>query len=71
MRNISRKRWSSSLEIFSALKHFALLQPDIDKACDLIQRQQLNGIMQKLQQTVRFFFKIIFLSTIMLYVYNF
>lgn len=52
LRNIARKRWTSSLEIFSALKNFMLLQPDIDKACDIVQRQQLNGILQKLQQTV-------------------
>lgn len=51
LRNIARKRWSSSLEIFSALRHFMLLQPDIDKACDGVQRQQLNTIQQKLQQT--------------------
>lgn len=51
LRNIARKRWASSLEIFSALRHFQLLQPDIDKACDLMQRQQLNTIQQKLQQT--------------------
>lgn len=52
LRNIARKRWTSSLEIFSALKNFMLLQPDIDKACDIVQRQQLNGILQRLQQTV-------------------
>lgn len=40
------------MEIFSALKNFTLLQPDIDKACDGVQRQQLNGILHKLQQTV-------------------
>ena len=53
LRNIARKRWSSSLEIFSALKNLIVLQPDIDKACDLAQRQQMNGILQRLQQTVR------------------
>lgn len=51
MRNIARKRWASSLEIFSALRHFQLLQPDIEKACDVNQRQQINLILQKLQQT--------------------
>lgn len=50
-RNIARKRWSSTLEIFSALRHFQLLQPDIEKACDVNQRQQINLILQKLQQT--------------------
>lgn len=52
LRNIARKRWTSSLEIFTALKNFMLLQPDIDKACDMAQRQQMDGILQKLQQTV-------------------
>ncbi|XP_031621286.1 exocyst complex component 7 isoform X2 [Contarinia nasturtii] len=51
MRNIQRKRWSSSLEIFSALRHFQLLQPDIERACDVNQRQQINLILLKLQQT--------------------
>lgn len=51
LRNIARKRWASSLEIFSALRHFNLLQPDIDKACDTTQRQQMNTILHKLQQT--------------------
>lgn len=51
LRNIARKRWASSLEIFSALHHFLLLQPDIDKACDANQRQQLSSIHQRLQQT--------------------
>lgn len=51
LRNIARKRWASSLEIFSALRHFQLLQPDIEKACDMNQRQQINLILQKLQQT--------------------
>lgn len=51
LRNIARKRWASSLEIFSALRHFNLLQPDIDKACDATQRQQMNTILHKLQQT--------------------
>lgn len=51
MRNIARKRWASSLEIFSALRHFQLLQPDIERACDVYQRQQINLILQKLQQT--------------------
>lgn len=51
LRNIARKRWASSLEIFSALRHFQLLQPDIEKACDVTQRQQINLIFQKLQQT--------------------
>lgn len=51
MRNIARKRWASSLEIFSALRHFQLLQPDIERACDVNQRQQINLILQKLQQT--------------------
>lgn len=51
LRNIARKRWASSLEIFSALRHFQLLQPDIEKACDVNQRQQINLILQKLQQT--------------------
>lgn len=51
MRNIARKNWSSSLEIFRALRHFQLLQPDIERACDVNQRQQINLILQKLQQT--------------------
>lgn len=51
LRNIGRKRWASSLEIFGALRHFMLLQPDIDKACDVNQRQQLNSIYSKLQHT--------------------
>lgn len=51
MRNIARKRWASSLEIFSALRHFQLLQPDIERACDVNQRHQINQILQKLQQT--------------------
>lgn len=51
MRNIGRKRWASSLEIFSALRHFQLLQPDIERACDTNQRQQINLILLKLQHT--------------------
>lgn len=51
MRNIARKNWASSLEIFRALRHFQLLQPDIERACDVNQRQQINVILQKLQQT--------------------
>lgn len=51
LRNISRKRWASSLEIFTALRHFQLLQPELLLACDANQRQQINLILQKLQQT--------------------
>lgn len=51
IRNIVRKEWSSALGVFSALKHVILLQPDIDKACDLVQRQQLSGVLNRLTQT--------------------
>lgn len=54
LRNIARKRWASSLEIFSALRHFQLLQPDIEMSiisCDANQRLQINLILQKLQHT--------------------
>lgn len=52
LRSIARKEWSSALGVFSALKHVILLQPDIDRACDAVQRQQLSGVLLKLQQTV-------------------
>lgn len=52
LRSIARKEWSSALGVFSALKHVILLQPDIDRACDSVQRQQLSGVLNKLQQTV-------------------
>lgn len=51
LRSISRKEWSAALGIFSALKHVQILQPDIDKICDSAQRQQLGGVLNKLQQT--------------------
>uniref|UniRef100_A0A1Q3FD21 Exocyst complex component 7 n=1 Tax=Culex tarsalis TaxID=7177 RepID=A0A1Q3FD21_CULTA len=51
LRSISRKEWSAALGIFSALKHVQILQPDIDKICDSAQRQQLSGVLSKLQQT--------------------
>ncbi|XP_055628943.1 exocyst complex component 7 [Toxorhynchites rutilus septentrionalis] len=51
LRSISRKEWSAALGIFSALKHVQILQPDIDKICDSAQRQQLSGVLIKLQQT--------------------
>ncbi|EAT38259.1 AAEL009832-PA [Aedes aegypti] len=51
LRSISRKEWSAALGIFSALKHVQILQPDIDKICDMAQRQQLGGVLSKLQQT--------------------
>ena len=51
LRSISRKEWSSALGVFSALKHVQLLQPDIDKICNNQQKQQLGGVLNKLQQT--------------------
>lgn len=51
LRNIARKEWSSALGVFSALKNVVLLQPDIDKSCDLNQKQQLSGVLNKLKQT--------------------
>ncbi|XP_058461983.1 exocyst complex component 7 [Malaya genurostris] len=51
LRSISRREWSAALGIFSALKHVQILQPDIDKICDIAQRQQLSGVLSKLQQT--------------------
>lgn len=52
LKNISRREWSSALSVFSALKHVILLQPDLDKACDQNQRQQLILVLNKLKQTV-------------------
>ncbi|CAD7083576.1 unnamed protein product [Hermetia illucens] len=51
LRSISRKEWSAALGIFSALKRVILLQPDIDRTCDLRQKEQLNKVLNKLQQT--------------------
>lgn len=52
LRNIARKEWSSALGVFSALKRVILLQPDLDRACDAAQRQQLSNVLKKLQHTV-------------------
>lgn len=52
LRNIARKEWSSALGVFSALKRVILLQPDLDRACDAAQRQQLSSVLKKLQHTV-------------------
>lgn len=52
LRNIARKEWSSALGVFSALKRVILLQPDLDRACDATQRQQLSSVLKKLQHTV-------------------
>lgn len=52
LKNIAKKEWSAALGVFSALKHVILLQPDIDKTCDSTQKQQLLGVLNKLQQTV-------------------
>ncbi|XP_035904499.1 exocyst complex component 7 [Anopheles stephensi] len=51
MRSIGRKEWSAALGIFSALKHVQILQPDIDRICDATQKQQLSGVLNRLQQT--------------------
>ncbi|XP_037035479.1 exocyst complex component 7 [Bradysia coprophila] len=51
LRSIARKEWSSALGVFSALKRVILLQPDLDRACDAAQRQQLSGVLKKLQHT--------------------
>uniref|UniRef100_A0A336MIU8 Exocyst complex component 7 n=1 Tax=Culicoides sonorensis TaxID=179676 RepID=A0A336MIU8_CULSO len=51
LRNISRKEWSAALGIFSALKHVQLLQPEIERTYDPVQRQQMLNVLGKLQQT--------------------
>jgi exocyst complex protein 7 len=51
VRSISRKEWSAALGVFSALKHINLLQPDIDKICNSIQKKQLEGVMNKFNLT--------------------
>lgn len=51
IRSISRKEWSAALGVFSALKHINLLQPDIEKTCNSMQRQQLGGVLNKFNQT--------------------
>ncbi|KAH8405313.1 hypothetical protein KR222_005229 [Zaprionus bogoriensis] len=51
LRCISRKEWTSALGIFSALKRVILLQPDIERTYDAMQREQLTKVLNKLQQT--------------------
>ncbi|XP_055373366.1 exocyst complex component 7 [Condylostylus longicornis] len=51
IRNIAKKEWTSVLGIFSALKRVIILQPDIDRTCDIHQKDQLRKVLNKLQQT--------------------
>ncbi|CAO1404152.1 unnamed protein product [Diamesa serratosioi] len=51
LKSISRKEWSAALGVFSAMKHVNLLQPDIDKICSQVQKNQLAGVMNKFNFT--------------------
>lgn len=51
IRSIGRKDWTAALGIFAALKDVIILQPDIEKVCDVNQANQMGMVVTRLQQT--------------------